>query len=165
MARDLRLWLPAERAGSPAAIQGALDLGVLDVLETSVNIFDQQCLETVLPKAAQSGLGVIAKRPMASAFWQGHDVGNPVHQAYFTRRDAMGFTPSSLGFGGDWPGLCLRFAAHQDSVHSSLTATRKIEHFRESLDNYHKGRFPCDLYRKLRNEWKNHDDGSWAGCP
>jgi len=150
-------------SGDGDAARSALDLGVFDVLETSVNVFDQQCLDTVLPRAAELGLGVIAKRPMASAFWHGHDVDNPVHKTYFARREQMCFTPSSLGFNGNWRELCLRFAVHQKSVHSTLTATRTIEHFKESLENFYKGRLPDTVDRELRRLWAEHDDGSWIG--
>jgi aryl-alcohol dehydrogenase-like predicted oxidoreductase len=152
-------------SGDGDAALSALGMGVFDCLEIAVNIFDQQCLETVLPKAAEAGVGVVAKRPMASAFWHGHDVDNPAHKTYTNRREQMGFTPSSLGFEGDWLELGLRFTAHQQLIHSTLTATRTIEHFNESLENYAKGPLPDAVVQELRNHWGRHDDGSWTGRP
>ncbi|MGH9552870.1 MAG: aldo/keto reductase, partial [Terriglobales bacterium] len=48
----------------------AIKLGVFDTLQTSVSIADQQSVDLTIPLAAQAGMGVIAKRPIANAAWR-----------------------------------------------------------------------------------------------
>ena len=39
-------------------------------MEMSINIADQEAIDNALPLAQKSGLGVIAKRPIANGLWR-----------------------------------------------------------------------------------------------
>ena len=54
----------------------ALEMDVFDSLQTSVSIADQSPIDEIIPLAAEKGLGVIAKRPIANAVWR-HDAQPP----------------------------------------------------------------------------------------
>src|SRR5216684_8603347 len=53
----------------PAALH-AIQSGQFQAVEISINIADQDAIETVLPFAIQKGMGVIAKRPLANNLWK-----------------------------------------------------------------------------------------------
>jgi aryl-alcohol dehydrogenase-like predicted oxidoreductase len=57
-------------SGDNAPARWAVESGLFDALMISVNIVDQQAIDTILPIAAQKGIGVVAKRPIASAVWR-----------------------------------------------------------------------------------------------
>ena len=45
----------------------AISLGIFDALQVTFNILNQNALDEVLPAAAGTGMGVVAKRPIANA--------------------------------------------------------------------------------------------------
>jgi len=85
------------------------------VIETSVNIVDQNNLETTLPETRKRHVGVIAKRPVANSCWRPLDQFQRFYpdyvRPYRERFEAMGLRPQDLGFTGDqdWAEIALRF--------------------------------------------------------
>ena len=60
----------AAYSGDGAPLDFAVDSGNFGSVQTSVNVVDQRSIETAVPRAAERGLGVIAKRAMANAVWR-----------------------------------------------------------------------------------------------
>ncbi len=57
-------------SGDNEAAHWAVDSGLFDTLQTSFNVVEQRAYTTgLLEKCADSGIGVIAKRPIAGATW------------------------------------------------------------------------------------------------
>lgn len=157
-------------SGDNEAAITAVDLGLLDCLEMSVSICDQQPIDRVLPKAKVAEMGVLSKRTIAGACWR--DLSNyskssfdfaKYMQPYAERLAAMGFTPESLGFDGDWAELALRFMLMQEAVHVSLVGGRSLEHVQENIRTAQKEPLPESIYQAIRDAWCRHDDGSWKG--
>jgi hypothetical protein len=153
-------------SGDDVEAQLALTIDVFDCLETSVNICDQQVLQKILPVARSNNLGVFAKRPLANTCWR--DLSNygsyqDYAQIYTNRLKAMGITPESLNFDGDWVELAIRFTVFQPGVHSALIGGKNLKHIESDINLLQKGPLPKAILQKIQEIWKEKDDGSWIG--
>lgn len=154
-------------SGDNEAAEFAIEMNVFDCLETSVSICDQHSLETSLPKSEGARMGAFAKRPLANACWRDLEEYNPFYanyaQPYTQRLKQMGFTPESLGFGGEWLELALRFTVFQPGLTSALIGSTSLEHIRENIQMVDQGPLPEDVQARIREAWRANDDGTWIG--
>jgi aryl-alcohol dehydrogenase-like predicted oxidoreductase len=150
----------------------AAGLPEVDVIETSVNICDQSNLDSVLPKARERNLGVLAKRPIANAAWKSAQRGiyTEYAQPYAQRLRAMGLTPHDLGFQGDpdsaWPEIALRFTLAQPGVHVAITGTTDPDNARKNLAIAERGPLPAAAVTRIRGAFRAACKGTstqWPG--
>ena len=79
-------------SGDADAAVYAIQSGVFDVLETSVNIADQSSIDITLPLAQKQSMGIVAKRPLANAAWRYADKPtNRYHHTYWERLRALDY--------------------------------------------------------------------------
>jgi aryl-alcohol dehydrogenase-like predicted oxidoreductase len=57
-------------SGDSRAAHFAVECGAFDMLQTSINIADQEAIGLTMPLAREKQIGVIAKRPIANAAWK-----------------------------------------------------------------------------------------------
>jgi len=149
----------AAYSGENEALDYAIDCGGFQSLQFSVNICDQRAIDNALVKATQKGLGVIAKRPVANVFWRyAERPRGDYAEEYWLRAQAMKIDPGDL----PWQEFALRFAAFTPGVHTSIVGTSSLEHFTENLAILSKGPLPEAEYRRVRQLFKEHDQG-WVG--
>ncbi|UCB46036.1 MAG: aldo/keto reductase [Spirochaetota bacterium] len=145
----------------------ALEMGVFDCIETSVNICDQQVIGSGLVKAKDRDYGVIAKRPIANACWRNRNEIGEFYHSYATpyrkRLDQMGISPQSLGYSGSWVDLALRFTIFQPGVHTAIVGSRNINHVKENIESVELGPLPEEITKNLRETWLKNDNGTWKG--
>ncbi len=137
----------------------AIETGQFDSIQTSINICEQRVIDEALPTARTRGLGVIAKRPIANAFWRFTE--RPAGQycePYWERAQAMGLTPGDL----DWGEFALRFLASVRAVSSCIVGTSKLKHFEQAAAQIAKGPLPDDVFNTTRELFKQHDN-NWVG--
>ena len=154
-------------SGENEAAEKAVAMGVFDCLETSISIADQQVLERWLLATYRAGMGVFAKRPVANTAWR--DLSNYSEMyvnysaTYRERIRAMGLSPASVGFDGEWIEMALRFTAWQPGVSSILVGSRTPGHLEENARLIAKGPLPEAVVQAIRETWKRCDDGTWVG--
>jgi aryl-alcohol dehydrogenase-like predicted oxidoreductase len=148
-------------SGENAELEFALHSGRFGSVQTSISLCDQGNLGERLPALAASGLGVIAKRPIAGAVWR-HTQRPDDHAEgqYWDRWQAMGL--ADLAHEGSWNEVALRFTAHCPGVASSIVGTKNLDHFRQNLAWVAKGPLPPELSGRLRAAFRVHDQG-WPG--
>lgn len=158
-ARDQGKLRVAAYSGENAELLWAIESGHFGGVECSVNLFDQRCLDHVLPLAQVRGIGVIAKRPLANAPWRFAErpVGDYCEE-YWLRWQAMGIAADDM----DWPELALRFAVHAPAVCCAIVGTASIEHLRQDKEYAERGPLPPARLESIRQAFRRHDD-NWLG--
>ena len=146
----------AAYSGENEALEFAISSGAFQVLQTSISLCDQANLATRLPEAAAQGLGVLAKRPLASNVWRYAERPDDFAEGhYWDRWKAMGLDPQGL----DWVELSLRFAAFQPGVSAALVGSAKIDNLRRNLAVLAKGALPGALEQAIRSAF----NADWPG--
>lgn len=149
----------AAYSGENEARRWAIHSGAFGSIQTSVNICDQGVLEADLPAAAERGLGVIAKRPIANAFWRFQErPSGDYSEVYWERARAMELNSHGL----PWDELALRFTAFTPGVSSCIVGTSRLENLRKNMGIVAKGALEPAVYTSLRDAFRNADQG-WEG--
>ena len=149
----------AAYSGEGEALRFAVSSGRFAVVQTSVNLCDQRGLDTLVPDAAERGLGVLAKRPLANAVWRDQDVRDDVAaRIYAARLRTMALDPAPYA----WDELAIRFAAHAPGVTAVLVGTRSLVRLQRAVALVDRGPLPSERVEQLRARFRACDDG-WVG--
>jgi aryl-alcohol dehydrogenase-like predicted oxidoreductase len=144
----------------------------IEVIETSINIADQNNIDNVLPVARENDVGVIVKRPIANASWKSLEQQKGLYKTYAAtytdRLSKMNITPADLGFDGDptdvWPMIALRFTLAQAGVTTAIVGTTNIANAEMNLAFAAQGPLPEHVTSRLRAAFKRADpNGEWEG--
>jgi len=149
----------AAYSGENDARQHAIASGRFGSIQTSISICDQRVIREALPIARKRGLGVIAKRPMANAFWRFMRRPKGEYcEPYWERAKAMGLSPGRLA----WDEFALRFVAFHPGVHTCIAGTADITHLRRNIALLAKGPLPTGVQHKIISSF-NAFDRNWIG--
>jgi aryl-alcohol dehydrogenase-like predicted oxidoreductase len=146
-------------SGENEDLTAAIATGRFDVIETSVNVFDQRGLTGPIAEAAARGMGVIGKRPLGNAPWryESRPVGNYAEE-YWSRMQAM-----NLDLGGmPWGEFALRFAAYQPGVSTVIVGTASTHNIWQNVEWVKQGPLPEALVEAARKAFRTHDQ-NWIG--
>lgn len=160
-------------SGDNRAAVYASGIPQLDVIEMSINICDQANLNSVMPKARDRKLGVIAKRPIANAAWKPPGAQPGIYSGYAApyseRLQQLGLTPRDLGFDGEphqaWPEIALRFTLSQPGVHTAIIGTTNPDNALANLRAAAKGPLPEDVVHKIHDAFQAAALKSKEGWP
>ncbi|MGB8328063.1 MAG: aldo/keto reductase [Steroidobacteraceae bacterium] len=158
-ARDAGKIRCAAYSGENAALDWAIADPRLDAIQCSVNLFDQASLDGRLQRAAQRGMGVIAKRPLGNTPWRFSQ--RPVGQyaeLYWERMQQLAY--DTLGL--PWDEFALRFSAHQPEVSCAIVGTAKLEHLRHDAAIAEKGPLPAAAVAAIRQRFRTLG-ADWPG--
>ena len=136
--------------------------GKFDVLETSINIADQDVLKLALPLAKENNMGVIAKRPIANAAWRYTDAPeNEYHTEYWKRLKKLqyDFTKDEKAAAS----TALRFTLSQPGVHTAIVGSTKLGRWQENAEMLKAGALPNSEIDKIKSRWKEIAPASWVG--
>ncbi|MCE1190126.1 MAG: aldo/keto reductase [Ignavibacteria bacterium] len=134
-------------SGENEDLDYALSMRCFDVIQCSINIFDQKNIVYAAARARQTGLGIIAKRPLGNCPWQ--FTTQPYGQyaeEYWKRMKAM-----NLDLGTSWPSIALRFSAFHGNADTIITGSSKIEHIRQNISLLQQGPLDAHSAEKLIN--------------
>jgi len=149
------------------AASKAVEMGVFDCIETSMNMIDQNCLGTYLPDADAKNMGVIIKRPLANAPWLGlanrHGDWAQYVKPYIERFNKMDFTCDSVGFDGNWVELALRFSAFQPGVHVAIVGSTNIKHIKKNIEIVMSGPLDKRVESQMHQIWQQRKQEDWIG--
>src|SRR6516162_9458167 len=119
-------------SGDSHAARFAVESGVFDTLQTSINIADQEAIELTLPLAREKQMGVIAKRPIANAAWKtGHRPVDSYHHEYFERLRKLSYHFLNYDLEKS-VSIALRFTVTVPGVHTAIVGTQNPARWREN---------------------------------
>lgn len=149
-------------SGDGAAALHAVQCGQFDTLQTSINIADQQAIELTLPLAAERGMGVIAKRPVANAVWK-HVVKpeNSYHHVYWDRIQKLRY--DFLQDPDKAVEMALRFTLSAPGVQTAIVGTTKPEHWCKNVQYAIADTLDARQFDAIRNRWKQVAPADWLG--
>ena len=154
-------------SGENEDLDAALKLSQIQVVETSVNICDQgNIADSFAPQGRFShlgGRGVIAKRPLANAFWRFSEQpkGNYGEEYWLRWQEMMGNETKKI----DQTTLdekALRFSIGVPMVSTAIVGTGKVENLELNAVIAAKGPLSPKEYKYFRDLWLPHS-GSWRG--
>jgi len=149
-------------SGDGGAALYAVQSGRFDTLQTSINIADQQAIELTLPLAAERGMGVIAKRPVANAVWKhARKPENSYHHVYWDRIQKLGY--DFLQDPDHAVETALRFTLSAPGVQTAIVGTTKPEHWRKNVQYATAGALDARQFDAIRNRWKQVAPSDWVG--
>lgn len=149
----------AAYSGENEALDFAIASGEFQSVQCSVNICDQAVIDRALPTARRCGLGVLAKRPLANAFWRfaALPIGDYCEE-YWRRAQAMSLTPAPL----PWLELAARFAAYQPNVDAIIVGSANLAHIPEVLEAVQSGPLERDTESRIHGAFSPHRT-AWSG--
>jgi aryl-alcohol dehydrogenase-like predicted oxidoreductase len=151
-------------SGDGQAALYAVESGVFEVLQTSINIADQEAIDLVLPLAREKSMGVIAKRPIANAAWkENHKPIEAYHHAYWDRLRKLRYD-----FIHDLPleasiAHALRFTLSVPGVHTAIVGTIKPERWQENATLVDERLLSAAEFAAIRERWEEIAPASWIG--
>jgi aryl-alcohol dehydrogenase-like predicted oxidoreductase len=141
----------AAYSGENDALDEAVRCGQFGSIELSVNPWDQGALDRTLWKAKEAGLGAIAKRPLANAWWSAEGTTDRPDIAEYQRRgNALAFPD----FGLAPEALSLRFAVYTWGIDCAIAGTTKLAHLERLASIVEEGPLPPEVTSALRETWR-----------
>jgi aryl-alcohol dehydrogenase-like predicted oxidoreductase len=150
-------------SGDGEAARYAVQCGRFDVLQTSVNLADQDAIELSIEPARVRGVGVVAKRPIANAAWrQGRRPDNAYHHVYWERLQRLD-DPFLRGSAAEAVGTALRFTAAVPGVHTLIVGTTQPGRWGQNAALLDGGALAPVEFERIRTRWREVADASWTG--
>ena len=147
----------------PAALH-AIQSGHFEALQLSINIADQDGIDTVLPLAIRKGMGVIAKRPLANCLWKSALRPDPVlyphHQVYWERFRELRYDFLLNDRAAE---IGLRFTLSVPGAHTAIAGTTNPEHLLENARYAAEGPLPAAQFEAIRSTWSKVSAPTWLG--
>ena len=142
----------------------AVEMGIFDTLQISMSIADQEAIDSVLPKAAARGMGVIVKRPIANAAWRSgtKPPADWYTQPYWDRLQNLRY--DFLGRDTEEAvATALRFTLGTAGVSTAIVGTTRLERIAQNIGYASRGALPTSEYEAIRARWKSVARSEWTG--
>ena len=150
-------------SGDGRAALYAVESGVFDTLQISVNIADQESIDLAIPVARARGMGIIAKRPIGNAVWKHTSKPEPYHQPYWERLPKLNYEFLKGDF-QNAVSIALRFTLAVPGVHTAIVGTTQPDRWRQNADLLMKaGLLEKRQFDEIRARWKSVAGPDWNG--
>lgn len=139
----------------------AIEMDIFDSLQTSVSIADQSPIDTNIKLAAEKGLGVIAKRPIANAVWR-HDAKptDSYHHEYWDRIQKLKFDFLNKSL-EEATATALRFTLSIPGVDTMIVGTTKPGLWQENAKYVAEGNLSSEGFEAIRERWNEVGGEDW----
>ncbi|MFD2701431.1 aldo/keto reductase [Paenibacillus shunpengii] len=141
----------------------AVQTGVFDSLETSVNIADQEAIELTIPEARKQGMGVTAKRPLANVAWTYDTLEETAYPFVYWNR----LRDLNYGFLGESNeeviAKALGFTLSVPGVDTAIVGTKKPNRWQENADLLRERLLAKEDYEIIRERWREVASDDWTG--
>ena len=141
----------------------AIEMDVFDAFQTSVNIVDQTPIDGNVKLAAEKGLGIIAKRPIANAVWRHKEKpADSYHHEYWNRIEKLKFDFLNKST-EEITAIALRFTMAIPGVDTMIVGTTRPQRWQENARYVAEGNLSDEEYKAIRNRWREVADENWVG--
>ncbi len=144
-------------SGDNEAASYAARMGIFDVVQCSVNIADQQEIDTLLPILQDQHTGGIAKRPLANVAWRqgfAQPPEDPYQYVYWKRLQALDYDFLRRGL-EDAVEVALRFTLSVPGIHIAIVGTTQAARWQQHATTVQHGSLPPTLYNAIRRRWQS----------
>lgn len=150
-------------SGDSHAARFAVESGVFDTVQTSINIADQESIDLTVALAREKQMGVIAKRPIANAAWKtGHRPIDSYHHEYFERLRKLGYDFLEHDLEKS-VSIALRFTLSIPGVHTAIVGTKNPARWKENAKLLEAGVLDEAIFNEIRERWEDCAPRTWIG--
>ncbi len=145
-------------SGENEAAEYAVSCGVFDTLQTSINLADQRGISCWVKSAAEAGMGIIAKRPIANACWTWptEDECPAYPRPYWQRLQSLAYPGLSIE-------RALRFTLTVPGVTTAIVGTKNPERWAQNAALLASGPLPAEEFEAIRARWQQIAPDDWLG--
>jgi aryl-alcohol dehydrogenase-like predicted oxidoreductase len=142
----------------------AVEMGIFDTLQISLNIADQEAIDRVIPKAAAAQMGVIVKRPIANAAWRSgaKPPADWYSQPYWDRLQKLNYDLLGRDIEAAVD-VALRFTLGTSGVSTAIVGTTRVERVAQNIAHASAGALPPADYDSIRARWRQVAPADWTG--
>jgi aryl-alcohol dehydrogenase-like predicted oxidoreductase len=141
-----------------------VEMDIFDTLQISLSIADQEAIDLILPKAAERGMGVVVKRPIANAVWRSgkRAPSDGYTRPYWDRLQALSYDFID-GDSEAAAAMALRFTLGTPGVHTAIVGTTRVERIAQNIGHAAAGPIPPAQYEAIRARWRSVALPDWNG--
>lgn len=160
-------------SGDSRAALYAIQTGLFDVLQTSINLADQEAISLTLPVARQEGMSVIAKRPLANVAWKTFKEPEDNHTASYWDMRGYGSIYAERFKRLDYDflkgtlqsavAMALRFTLNVEGVATAIVGTTKPERWQQNAALLEAGPLDKTQFEAIRMRWRSIARRDWIG--
>jgi aryl-alcohol dehydrogenase-like predicted oxidoreductase len=151
-------------SGDSHAAKYAVECDAFDVLQTSVNIADQESIESSVPLARKKNMGVVAKRPIANVAWKtGHRPMDSYQHEYWERLRKLSYDFLNSFDIEKTVEIALRFTLSVPGVHTAIVGTTQPERWQANARLVEAGALSEAQFHAIRQRWDEVAPRIWIG--
>ncbi len=147
-------------SGSGERVRYAIETNEFDVVQLTLNVFEQNAIDDLLPLTHERDVGVIVKRPIGNAVWrfperpewgwyaEYWDLIEPLDYPFFKGEALTDPGPEGAA------GMALRFLTSTPGVHSAIVGTTSPGRWNQNHGNVSAGPLSKKQYQAIRTSWR-----------